>query len=257
MSETTTIRELLKTGRDDAIAISAPDQAPLTYAGLREHTERTVRALNLHGIGRNDRVAIVLPNGPVMASAFVSIAAGATTAPLNPAYKEDEFRFYLSDLGAKALVVEEGSTSPALKAAEGLGIRVLEVVEREHAGAFEFVSDEGGETATAAYAEADDVALVLHTSGTTARPKIVPLSQRNVCASAGNIHARGQVHERHAAIPYSRPDRDDTGNAANRCLCVLHARIQCTEIFLVAGRIRPELVFGCADDASGDTRSGE
>ncbi len=187
MSETTTIRELLKTGRDEAIAISAPDHAPLTYAGLREHTERTVRALNRHGIGRNDRVAIVLPNGPVMASAFVSIAAGATTAPLNPAYKEDEFRFYLSDLGAKALVVEKGSTSPALKAAEGLGIRVIEVVELEHAGAFGFVSDEGGEAATAAYAEADDVALVLHTSGTTARPKIVPLSQRNICASAGNI----------------------------------------------------------------------
>jgi acyl-CoA synthetase (AMP-forming)/AMP-acid ligase II len=187
MSETNTIRELLNAGLDDAIAIAAPGQAPLTYKGLREHVERTVRALNRHGIGRNDRVAIVLPNGPTMASAFVSIAAGATTAPLNPAYKEDEFRFYLSDLGAKALVVEKGSASPALIAASGLGIPVLELIALENAGAFEFASSEGIEAATAVYSEADDVALVLHTSGTTARPKIVPLSQRNVCASAGNI----------------------------------------------------------------------
>jgi acyl-CoA synthetase (AMP-forming)/AMP-acid ligase II len=187
MSETTTIRELLNAGRDDAIAITAPGQVPLTYKGFREHVERTVRALNQHGIGRNDRVAIVLPNGPTMASAFVSIAAGATTAPLNPAYKEDEFRFYLSDLGAKALVVEKGSASPALIAASGLGIPVLEIVPLENAGAFEFASGKGIEPAAAVYSEADDVALVLHTSGTTARPKIVPLSQRNVCASAGNI----------------------------------------------------------------------
>ncbi len=53
------------------------------------------------GIGRGDRVAIVLPNGPEMAASFVAIAAGATTAPLNPAYKRDEFDFYLADLNAR------------------------------------------------------------------------------------------------------------------------------------------------------------
>ena len=58
-------------------------------------------ALNGMGIGRNDRVAIVLPNGPEMAAAFVAIACGATTAPLNPAYKADEFDFYLADLNAR------------------------------------------------------------------------------------------------------------------------------------------------------------
>ncbi len=186
MSETPTINQLL-TGRDDAIAIAAPDQAPLTYKGLRKHIDRTIRALNRHGIGRNDRVAIVLPNGPTMASAFVSIAAGATTAPLNPAYKEEEFRFYLSDIGAKALAIEKGSASPALIAAADLGIPVLEIVALENAGSFEIASSDGIEPGSVVYSEADDVALILHTSGTTARPKIVPLSQRNVCASAENI----------------------------------------------------------------------
>jgi acyl-CoA synthetase (AMP-forming)/AMP-acid ligase II len=174
-------------GRDDAIAIEAPGRHPLSYSGLRDQAETTIRVMRHHGIERNDRVAIVLPNGPEMASAFVSIAMGATTAPLNPAYQQDEFRFYLSDLGAKALVVEKSSTSPALAAAAELGIPVLEIVGRESAGSFVFVSGEAADSVSIDYAKADDISLVLHTSGTTARPKVVPLSQRNVCTSAENI----------------------------------------------------------------------
>ncbi len=188
MSESSTISQLLTTGRDDDIAIAAPDRAPLTYRDLRENVDKTVSALNRSGIGRNDRVAIVLPNGPDMASAFVSITAGATTAPLNPAYLEEEFRFYLSDLGTKALVVDKGSTSPAVSAAADLGIPVLEITANEKAGSFGIISgDDIRPDISIGFSEADDLALVLHTSGTTARPKIVPLSQRNICASAENI----------------------------------------------------------------------
>lgn len=186
MSEVSTISQLLEAGRDDAVAISAPGRSALTYAALRGHVDATIRALNSEGIGRNDRVAIVLPNGPDMASAFLAIASGASTAPLNPAYQEEEFHFYLSDLGARALVVEKGSASPARNAASELGIRVLEIDGLEAAGSFEFVGT-GSPNASAVYAEPDDIALVLHTSGTTARPKIVPLLQRNVCVSADNI----------------------------------------------------------------------
>src|SRR4051794_19512190 len=110
MSDISTITELLAVGQADHVAIAAPGRPPLTYQGLRDHTEQTVATLNQLGIGRNDRVAIVLPNGPQMATAFVAIAAGATTAPLNPTYRKAEFEFYLNDLGAKALVVEQGST---------------------------------------------------------------------------------------------------------------------------------------------------
>ncbi len=189
MNEVSTIKELLRSGQDGAVAIAAPDRAALTYRSLREQIDTTVATLNLLGIERNDRVAIVMPNGPDMAAAFVSVASGATTAPLNPAYQEEEFHFSLSDLGAKALLVDKGSTSPALCAASDLGIQVLEISARENAGSFEILTKEdvkpGG--LTPKYADADDVALVLHTSGTTARPKIVPLSHRNVCASACNI----------------------------------------------------------------------
>ena len=95
-----TIASCLETGKDDDTAIAAPGRHGLTFAALRAHAAKTVVQLNARGIGRNDRVAIVLPNGPEMASAFLTIGAGATTAPLNPGYREDEFDFYLSDLNA-------------------------------------------------------------------------------------------------------------------------------------------------------------
>jgi acyl-CoA synthetase (AMP-forming)/AMP-acid ligase II len=188
----TTVNELIETGADGDIAIAAPDRTPLTYGGLRALVARTVADLNGLGIGRNDRVAIVLPNGPEMATAFVAVAAGATTAPLNPAYRSEEFRFYLEDLNARALFVEAGSDSPAIEVAREMGVPVLELAhtEEDPAGAFEISGDAGGGSAQApGMAAADDVALVLHTSGTTSRPKIVPLSQTNICASASHIGA--------------------------------------------------------------------
>jgi acyl-CoA synthetase (AMP-forming)/AMP-acid ligase II len=172
--------------------VSGLERPDLDYRGLRERVGRTIEALNDRGIGRNDRVAIVLPNGPEMATTFVAASAGATTAPLNPAYTREEYDFYLSDLGAKALIVEHGSESPAVAAAEALGIAVLQIetAAGDPAGVFTI----GGEAKTSGDcqrgpAAADDIALVLHTSGTTSRPKIVPLSQANVCASARNIQA--------------------------------------------------------------------
>ena len=184
-----TIFELLKTGGDDAPAFSAPERPSLDYAGLRRHVAATVERLNALGIGRNDRVAIVLANGPEMASAFLAIGAGATTAPLNPAYRAEEFEFYLSDLNAKALVIEDGADSPALAVAKKLNVPVirLKADPKGPAGLFGLDGTAGGKPAKGGFAEPGDVALVLHTSGTTSRPKIVPLSQRNVTASAGNI----------------------------------------------------------------------
>jgi oxalate---CoA ligase len=184
-----TIIGLLAAGQADDIALAAPARAPLSYDALRALAEETVATLNRFGIGREDRVAIVLPNGPEMASAFVTVAAGASAAPLNLAYRAEEFEFYLSDLRAKALIVEQGSASPAVAVAEKRNIGVLELVsEGESAGGFRLQTRQSmsGEC-RAGFAGSEDVALILHTSGTTSRPKIVPLTQRNVCASACNV----------------------------------------------------------------------
>ncbi len=129
-----------------------------------------------------------------MATCFVACASGVASAPLNPAYRAEEFEFYLSDLGAKALIVERGSHSPAVEVATRLGLRVIDLVAtpEQGAGCFALVPRDGVAGAAAArggYAEPDDVSMLLHTSGTTSRPKIVPLSQANLAASATHIRA--------------------------------------------------------------------
>jgi acyl-CoA synthetase (AMP-forming)/AMP-acid ligase II len=185
-----TISHLIATGRDEANAIQAAERAPLDYAALRRQVEATVAALNGCGIGRSDPVAIVLPNGPEMATTFLAVAAGATAAPLNPAYRADEFEFYLTDLGARALITFAGADTPAHAVAARHGIALLElrVPEGAPAGMFELqAGSSAGAPARGGPATADDVALLLHTSGTTSRPKIVPLSQRNLAASAESI----------------------------------------------------------------------
>ncbi len=185
---TETIARLLAGGAATAAALRGTNDRPsLSYAALRDLCARTVGILNRLGIGRGDRVAIVLPNGPEMAAAFLAIGSGATTAPLNPAYRAEEFTFYLTDLRAKALVVLQGMASDAREVAARLSIPVLELVPGEAAGDFTLDGGVPGNAAKPGMAWPEDEALVLHTSGTTARPKIVPLSQANICASARNI----------------------------------------------------------------------
>src|SRR5690242_16841614 len=145
MADATTIPELLQAGAPDAAAIGAPDGAlPLTYRALTSVCHRTVEALNGLGVGRGDRVAIVLPNGPEAATAFVCIAAGATTAPLNPAYRAEELAFYLTDLRARALVVQAGAETPAREVARQLGVPVVELTPRPEEGAGAFTLGSSG-----------------------------------------------------------------------------------------------------------------
>ena len=192
MNYCTTLPELLSLGQDDHPAIGAPDQLDLSYEGLRIFITQTVAKLNSFGIGRNDRVAIVLDNGPEMALAFMTVSSGATSAPLNIAYRADEFQFYLDDLNAKAIIVKSGSESVAISVAEKIGLAIIDLNPTPECGAGTFtLSLRGKKKMTlkqGGWARPDDIALILHTSGTTSRPKIVPLSQRNVCASACNIN---------------------------------------------------------------------
>lgn len=191
MNDRKTILSQLSCGEDAGAALSAPEMKPLTWRALRELAARTIDSLNAIGIGRGDRVAMVLHNGPENAAAFVCLAAGAATAPLNPGYREDEFDFYLGDLQPKALVLENGVASPARTVAAKLSIPVIELHPQpaDGAGSFRLEAPSGlrGKAQSPGAGQPDDVALLLHTSGTTARPKLVPLTQSNLSASAGNI----------------------------------------------------------------------
>lgn len=191
--EANTIFQLLKSlaaKSPEAIAIASVDRPPLSYGRLLRQAETTVEKLRGFGIGYHDRVAVVLPNGPDMATAFVTVASGATCAPLNPAYKADEFDFYLTDLNARALIVDSHMDSPARGIARKHGIPIIELTTSVHeeAGIFELLGEKrsmaGGNNGLV---HAGDTALVLHTSGTTSRPKIVPLAHANICSSGHNV----------------------------------------------------------------------
>ncbi len=171
----------------DATAIEAPDRRKLTYDELANQVVRTGRALRAVGFHSTDRIALVLPNGPEAATAFLSIAATCVCAPLNPAYRETELEFYLRDLRPKAIAVAEDG--PAAQVAARLGIEIMRIAwnSAEPAGKFR-VEGLGADTSTDFTPPClEDIALLLHTSGTTSRPKLVPLTWANLGQSAANV----------------------------------------------------------------------
>lgn len=182
-----TIRSIIDAGSAEAIALSAPNRPSLSYQALRNHCDQIGRQLGSQGLSNSDRVAIVLPNGPEMASAFLAVASYMSAAPLNPTYKQNEYTFYLEDLKPGLVIVEENSKNSVRAAAADLSIPVVEakVHSGSPAGAFVLFQSE----ADIHPANLDQEALVLHTSGTTSRPKVVPLLQRNILASTRNISA--------------------------------------------------------------------
>nr|VFJ71635.1 MAG: amino acid adenylation domain-containing protein [Candidatus Kentron sp. FW] len=172
----------------DAPSIIGSDGAPLSYKQLYKHLFYVKEKLSEIGIRRNDRIAVVIPNGPEMAVAFLSVAAYTTCEPLNPEYRVDEFDFYFSNLNPTALLIPAGVNSPALGVANKYDIPVIELIpSKKVAGIFTLHCDRTTEKVDQGFAEADDIALIFHTSGTTSRPKIVPLTQTNICISAWNV----------------------------------------------------------------------
>ncbi len=118
-------------------AIGAPGRDWLDGPGLARLAAEVGATLAACGIGPGDRVAIVLPNGPEMATAFLTVAAACCAAPLNPGYKADEFEFYLSDLHPAAIILAAGETGAAKEVASRLHIPVLSLeVEGAAAGVF-------------------------------------------------------------------------------------------------------------------------
>ena len=182
------IAALLELGADDHPALVIPDRVSLTYARLRELTDEAARSLASHGVGINDRVAVVYPNGPEAILLFLAASMVATACPLNPAYKEDEFRFYLEDVGARFLLVPQGEAEAARRAIPA-GAKVIEA-DIDANGRLEMNGEgQGPRPASLDLSSAADIALVLHTSGTTSRPKRVPLRNDNLAASVANIVA--------------------------------------------------------------------
>jgi oxalate---CoA ligase len=189
-----TIYQLLRSyagATPEAVAFVSSGRAPITYSQLLEHINTTITSLREFGIGRSERIAIVLPNGVELATLILAVSCAAISVPLNHLYREKELESYLSDLRASALIVQSDVYSPARAVAQWLGIRVIELVSRPSFGSSSSLFTLGASAAVLpgqeTPVEADDVALILHTSGTTSKSKRVLLTHRNLCASAYGV----------------------------------------------------------------------
>ncbi len=189
----TTVRSLLSTGH--AAALVTVDGEVLDHSSLSAEVDRLSESLRGAGIGPGDRVAIVLPNGPEMALALLAVMSSACAAPLNPKYTADELAFYLGDLEPAALLTLEGHSPEGASAASdmlsiriaGRGLRLDMLTDGAAGPGARAAAGRSPGPNAASSPGPEDEALVLHTSGTTSRPKLVPLLQRNLAASARNI----------------------------------------------------------------------
>lgn len=168
----------------DAPALVAEGRPPLSYGALVALMDRFQQGLNGMGLGRQDRIAIVHPSNTGMAAIVMGVWSCATAAPMNPEFTVGEFTIHMRDLGVKAVVVAADVETPARAAALHLGLPVIEIesLDDEAAGMVEIRPGPVGEAAQPGPAQSLDLALVLTTSGTTSRSKIVPVRHRQLSA---------------------------------------------------------------------------
>lgn len=181
-----TLLDLLA-GEDTHPALMAPDRPTLTYGQLRQQIVKLAAQLNRLGIGRGDRISIAMPNGPEMILTYLAAATCGTAAPLNPKYKQEEFAFYCEDTGSAALIVLGDGIEAAIAAVTPDMIVLRATPQADGTLALEKIGGIDRAAKPEALAQTDDVAMILHTSGTTSRPKRVPIRHRNLAASARNI----------------------------------------------------------------------
>ncbi|MGH2913860.1 MAG: AMP-binding protein [Solirubrobacteraceae bacterium] len=195
-----TVGELIARS-DDHPALLVPGGLALNYAELHQTVAALAAQLRDAGVAPGDTVALSVGNAPHAVACFLAVLSmRAAAAPLNPAYTIPEARGYLDDLRPRALITEPGAEHGAVGACQERGVARLDVAPTERAVARFRLDGAGAGTETTATAAAtgtrgsdrersrpDDVALVLHTSGTTSRPKVVPLRQRNLAASIAGI----------------------------------------------------------------------
>src|SRR5262249_26568986 len=179
-----------------AIAILAPGQPPVTYGALWARVNDAVQRIQSLGPGRSDRVAVVLPNEADAAVAMIAVAIAAVCVPLNPSFTADEWRRYFDDLQVSALLTSPEVDSASRAVARGLGIPVMDLSPRrgDGPGGFSIVGPAaagivGCKAQSPDEALSADDAFILVTSGTTSRPKMVPLTHASVCLVARNVGA--------------------------------------------------------------------
>lgn len=183
-----TLAELLTNGGHDEPALVVPQGPSVSYEGLGVQVEELASALKGAGVEPGQAVSIVLGNNIEFVATFLAVTRlGATAAPLNPSYTSDEYRFYMKDAGA-VMAILPPEEHPARGAAQSLNLPILEASVTGQ-GSVELRQNGAPLTGSESppMPDPEDTALFLHTSGTTSRPKGVPLTHANLTSSLKNI----------------------------------------------------------------------
>jgi acyl-CoA synthetase (AMP-forming)/AMP-acid ligase II len=173
----------------DEAAILAPGMTPCSYRDLERQRAEIYRFLRQHGFGRDACVAVVAPPGADLGTMFLGVAGACRCAPLNPALRAAEIAFVLRDTRAQALMAGAGTPETVVSAAREAGVRVFHAASNQAlAGDWRVAAALGTSQPSAdGPPQPDDIALYLHTSGTTARPRLVPILHSALATSARSI----------------------------------------------------------------------
>lgn len=174
--------------RPAAPALLAPGRPPLIYGALGARIEHLAGTLRGLGIAPSDRIAVALPRGADSALALIAVASSCACVPVNPDLTADELQRYFSELKLTALVTRADINSASRDVARALDVAVIDFVPGPETdlGGCELIGPTIGPASASGAARAEDDAFILLTSGTAARPKMVPLTHLNVCLSAQN-----------------------------------------------------------------------
>jgi acyl-CoA synthetase (AMP-forming)/AMP-acid ligase II len=186
VAEPTTLRQVFIRSDNHPALVVPESRVSLSYAALQRALDRAVGRLAALGVREGDRVALVAANGPALVVAFLAVVAGgAAAAPLNPALSVAELTAELDDLRVSRLLHDGSAAAVTAAAAAAVPASVIGLAD-------DLLHIDGhidGRTGDRpeAVPDPDALALVLHTSGTTSKPKTVPIRQRNLVASTTTV----------------------------------------------------------------------
>ena len=184
-----TIYEIINSNNEKDIVFEAPNELKTTYGELKNYINITYSKLSSLNLTNSDKIGIVLNNGSAMAATFLAVASNFISCPLNPSFTKQEFKFYFEDLELKTIIIEENQSIHAREAAKELNIKVINLKSKNLNSKTSLdieIKDNEQKLPNKEIVESN-IALILHTSGTTSRPKMVPLTHKNIINSAKNI----------------------------------------------------------------------
>jgi acyl-CoA synthetase (AMP-forming)/AMP-acid ligase II len=193
MSPTTLADAFSSDSSATAVIVPGSPALHVSYQKLSADVKAFQQQLANVGVTAQAAVSIALPNTYEFIVSFIAASwQRAIAAPLNPAYKQSEFEFYIDDLSSAIALVPRGAfaqDAAAVKAARKYNAAIAECYYNGNEVVLDVkeVGKRAGKSAPLESAQPDDVALVLHTSGTTGRPKAVPLTHRNLLRTMRNI----------------------------------------------------------------------